>query len=268
MHRIFLATLIGTVAAGTVAAGHAPGLFVEGRADAKASTAPTLDARARDAIDAATAAALIGALQSRFEGERVELRLGEVKADRVSLRDLALHGDARIRFAGAQAWMPIRFDALYDTTGMVVESPNIVIGARTADAKLADALPLPGLVRALDAALDAEFQSNAVDVSLGKAQVIGSDGRRDIVAADVAVEDRDRVRCDDVATSIAADAVAIFDGTTAYRSASVRCTTARQAVGSPPATTSTWWPVRERPWPRARIGGWPPPDPRPPAATC
>jgi len=191
MHRILLATLIGTVAAGTVAAGNAPALFVEGRADAKASTAPTLDARARDAIDAATAAALIGALQSRFEGERVELRLGEVKAERVSLRDLALHGDARIRFAGAQAWMPIRFDALYDTTGMVVESPNILIGARTEDAKRADALPLPGLVRALDAALDAEFQSNAVDVSLGKAQVIGSDGLRDIVAA---------------------DAVAIFDG--------------------------------------------------------
>lgn len=191
MHRILLATLIGTVAAGTVAAGNAPGLFVEGRADAKASTAPTLDARARDAIDAATAAALIGALQSRFEGERVELRLGEVKAERVSLRDLALHGDARIRFAGAQAWMPIRFDALYDTTGMVVESPNIVIGARSADARRADALPLPGLVRALDAALDDEFQSNAVDVSLGKARVIGSDGRRDIVAA---------------------DAVAIFDG--------------------------------------------------------
>ena len=191
MHRILLASLIGTVAAGTVAAGNAPGLFVEGRADAQASTAPTLDARAREAIDAATAAALIGALQSRFEGERVELRLGEVKAERVSLRDLALHGDARIRFAGAQAWMPIRFDALYDTTGMVVESPNIVIGARTAYAKRADALPLPGLVSALDAALDAEFQSNAVDVSLGKAQVIGSDGRRDIVAA---------------------DAVAIFDG--------------------------------------------------------
>ena len=41
----------------------------------------SLDARARDAIDAATAAALIGALQSRFEGERVELRLGEVKAE-------------------------------------------------------------------------------------------------------------------------------------------------------------------------------------------
>ena len=141
MHRILLASLIGTVAAGTVAAGNAPGLFVEGRADAQASTAPTLDARAREAIDAATAAALIGALQSRFEGERVELRLGEVKAERVSLRDLALHGDARIRFAGAQAWMPIRFDALYDTTGMVVESPNIVIGARTEDARRADALP-------------------------------------------------------------------------------------------------------------------------------
>ena len=30
MHRILLATLIGTVAAGTVAAGNAPGLFVEG----------------------------------------------------------------------------------------------------------------------------------------------------------------------------------------------------------------------------------------------
>ena len=75
MHRILLATLIGTVAAGTVAAGNAPGLFVEGRADAKASTAPTLDARARDAIDAATAAALIGALHSRFEGERLLIRL-------------------------------------------------------------------------------------------------------------------------------------------------------------------------------------------------
>ena len=192
MHRLLVAALIGTIAAGTVAAADVPHLFVEGRATTQAAEAPTQDAQARAAIDAATAAALIGALQSRFAGEGIELRLGQVAAQRVSLRDLALHGDASIRFEGAAAWMPIRYDALYDTIAMVVESPNILIGERTATAKFAETLPLPRLAQALDAALDAEFLSNDVAVQLGKAQVIGSDGRRDIVAAEaVAIFDGD-----------------------------------------------------------------------------
>ena len=45
----------------------------------------------------------------------------------------------------ASAWLPVRFEALYDTSAQRVESPHITLGAEAAASKSADALPLAKL---------------------------------------------------------------------------------------------------------------------------
>ncbi len=182
MHRLGLAVLLGIATIGAVAAQGSAPLLVEGKSVARApAPALTVDAQAQQAMDAATAAALIGALQTRFDGQDVELQLGSVRSERASLRDLALQGEAKIRFARAEAWLPIRFEALYDTTAQVVESPNIVIGARMEGARTAAALPLKGLQAEVGAAMNQEFASQHVEFALGDARVVGDDGTRLVV---------------------------------------------------------------------------------------
>ena len=183
MPRLLLALLFGTAIAGGSVAGNDPPMFVEGKGKV-VDTSLAVDLAAQQAIDAATAAALIGALQTRFEGEEIEVRLGGTRSERVSLRDIALKGEASLRFGDSRSWLPLRFEALYDTSAMVVESPHITLGAEVADARPARALPLAQLQGQLDAAVGAEYQSNTVDVKLGSARIVDNDGRRYIVQAD------------------------------------------------------------------------------------
>lgn len=184
MHRAGLAIILGIATLSGIAAdrnGSLP-VLVEGKALPQAvPVALPTDVKAQQAIDAATAAALIGALQTRFEGQPVELKLGDVISERVSLRDLALNGEASIRFNGAQTWLPIRFQALYDTTAQTVESPNIILGASLAQAKPAADLPLTKLQAQVDAAMGSEFLSQDVEFRLGQARVVGDDGGRLVV---------------------------------------------------------------------------------------
>jgi hypothetical protein len=189
MHRLLLATLLGTasVAAASVGTNPAvvePPVLVEGTSNGKADAALTHDMQAQESIDEATAAALIGALKSRFEHADFELRLGDARSERVSLRDIALQGEAKIRFSDASSWLPVRYEALYDTSEQVVESPHITLGAEFAmPGPDATRLPLPRLAKAVDATLDADYQSNTVDVALRQARIVDDDGTRYVVQA-------------------------------------------------------------------------------------
>lgn len=186
MSRLLFALMLGVATAGgSVFAGNDPPVFVEGQGSARIKTDPAIavDVRAQQAIDAATAAALIGALQTRFEGEQIELRLGSTRSERVSLRDLAIRGEAELRFGDSRSWLPVRFEALYDTGAMVVESPHITLGAAVADARPASSLPLARLQERIDGAVAAEYQSNTTTVTLRAARIIDDDGRRYLVQA-------------------------------------------------------------------------------------
>lgn len=184
MHRLLLVMLLGTASIGTGVAGVEAPVLVEGRSNGRPDASLTHDMQAQETIDEATAAALIGALKVRFDDRDFELRLGDARSERVSLRDIALQGEAKIRFADAATWLPLRYEALYDTSTTVVESPHITLGAELAGpGSDASRLPLSGLQSALDAALDAEYQSNRVDVALGQARIVDDDGIRYIVQA-------------------------------------------------------------------------------------
>ena len=186
INRTAIAAMLAIVMAGTVAAqASAPAsgpIVVEGQSNDRAAAANAIDARILASMDDATAAALIGALETRFAGRDVALRMGEVQGERASLRDIALHGSAQIRLGQDASWLPISFKALYDTDTRVVLSPSItledmgVVRAKTA-------LPLPGLQAQVVEAMAHEFASQRVDVSLQQARVIGNDGSRLVVRA-------------------------------------------------------------------------------------
>lgn len=189
MNRLGIALLLAVSAMGATAGvgySNKQPVMVEGKgvAAVPANAGLTEDARAQQAIDAATAAALIGALQSRFDGYDVQVRLGDVKTARVSIRDMSLHGEGSMRLGNNQSWLPIRFDALYDTTEQTVLSPNIVLGASLATAQSADSLPLKALQAKVDQAMGEEYASNQVDFSLADARVVGDDGVRLVVQGD------------------------------------------------------------------------------------
>jgi len=181
MRRTTLAVLLATLAA-TAFAAQVPtaSVTVEGRSTDATSAGQGTTAHGVQAINDATAAAVIGALETRFAGQRVEFRLGDVRSERVSQRDIALHGSGEIRFAQATDWLPITFDALYDSTTQVVESPAILLGASTT-ASSADSLPLQGLRDDVARRMSAEFASQSVAFDLQNTSILGGDGRRVIV---------------------------------------------------------------------------------------
>ena len=192
MHRkqtnlTVIAAMLAVVMAGAVAAqASTPAsrpMLVEGHGSDRVPAGNAIDARILASMDDATAAALIGALETRFAGRDIALRMGIVQGERTSLRDIALHGSAQIRLGQDAAWLPIRFEALYDTDTQAVLSPSIRLeGTGVAGAKTA-ALPLPGLQAQVVQAMASEFASQRVDVSLQQARVIGNDGRRLVVRA-------------------------------------------------------------------------------------
>ncbi len=180
MNRIHFAIVFALAGSAAVAAQVPGGVLVQGSSTNVASQGQTTTAEGARAINDATAAAVIGALDSRFDGQSVQFRLGEVLSERASLRDIALHGRGEIRFDGAGEWLPIRFDALYDTDTQSVQSPSITLGAQY-NARKDGSLPLGGLQVKVGKALSAEFESQQVSFDLQQASVIGGDGQRIVV---------------------------------------------------------------------------------------
>lgn len=183
MNRIHLAILLALAGSAAVTA-QVPkvpqDVLVQGRSVDTSARGQSTTAQGVQAINDATAAAIIGALQSRFDGQSVQFRLGEIESERASLRDIALHGRGEIRFNASQAWLPISFDALYDTDTQAVQSPSITLGAQHV-ARSGEALPLDGLQQRVGKALATEFSSQRVSFDLQQVSVIGGDGQRLVV---------------------------------------------------------------------------------------
>lgn len=138
---------------------------------------PALDMHLQDAA----AAAVIAALRAQFQQRDVELRIDELHGEQVSLRDMQLEGHGRIRIEGSQAWLPVRFRALYDTATATMLSPAVTLD-RTSAAVAPDAhLPTDSLDRVITRQLATEFDSQQVDFDLAAARVTGGDARYALV---------------------------------------------------------------------------------------
>ncbi len=188
MHRTLLvvAVLLGCGIGANALAGQDPvttATFVTAKSLDRAAARQSVTAVGLQAINDAAAAALIGALNTQFENRDVELKLGVVDSTRASLRDIALDGRGMVRLEGTGAWMPIRFQALYDTDTLTVESPSITFVAQHDRSDLA--ADVAGQFDSLvDRKLAAEFSGQPAAFDLSSAGVVGGDARYALVQGD------------------------------------------------------------------------------------
>lgn len=131
---------------------------------AAALSDPATRSEAAEAVDSATAAALIGAIATHFGEQDVGVRLDRVAMEPASIRDRTVTGEGRVRIGEGDEWIPFRFHALYDTQTTEVVSPILELGPDRTDFE-----PVPAgsdVARALDTrvaeALGAEFPSQPV----------------------------------------------------------------------------------------------------------
>lgn len=89
---------------------------------------PESRAEATQSIDAALAAAIIGAISRQFGEREVEIKLDRVESEPVNLIDLRVSGDGRLRIGADEDWLPLRFSALYDSIAATAVQPRLVVG--------------------------------------------------------------------------------------------------------------------------------------------
>lgn len=157
--------------------------FVTGKSLDKAAAKQAVDAVGLQAINDAAAAAIIGALATQLQDQDVQFKLGSVDSTRASLRDLALDGKGLVRIAGASTWMPIRFQALYDTDSQTVESPAIMFVAEH-DRSALDKPLATQIDRLVDRKLASEFAQQPVGFDMTTAGIVGGDDRFALVEGD------------------------------------------------------------------------------------
>ncbi|GAB3725734.1 hypothetical protein GCM10028862_00120 [Luteimonas pelagia] len=181
MRRTSLAsTLVASslLAASAIAAQVVPGAG-EGSTTVSATVPLSASAPAQGTHDA-VAVAVIGALQAQFDGRDVEFRIDALESKPVSRRDLALTGRGDIRIEGSGAWLPVTFQALYDTATLTVLSPSIsldqssVEGAARVDSR--------ALEDEVGRRLAAEFDAQSVSFALLDVQVSGGDARHAVAS--------------------------------------------------------------------------------------
>ena len=93
-------------------------------------TRPESPAEGRDALDAAVAAAVVGALSGQFSGRTVAVKLDNVDVQPASVRDRVVQGEGRLQLGGGEEWIGFRFRSLYDTASGSATYPDITLGGQ------------------------------------------------------------------------------------------------------------------------------------------
>lgn len=118
-----------------------------------------------EAMDAAVAAAVIGAVSQQFGETQVAVKLDKVAVDPASLLDRTVSGDGRLQIGSDLEWVPFQFAALYDTVGTSVSYPQLKIGGDgSAQSVAGNSKIAKGLATKVDAALRSEFPQQPVEM--------------------------------------------------------------------------------------------------------
>ena len=136
------------------------------------------------AIDDATAAALIGAISGQFDERDVQIRLEHVDVEPAGLVQRNLSGTGRLQMGEGETWIPFRFKALYDTAQSTVGYPDLTLGS-VAPGRAAAIGSRMGrqLATEVDRRLKGEFASQPVRFDLASVQVVHAGSRYLRVAA-------------------------------------------------------------------------------------
>jgi hypothetical protein len=135
---------------------------------------PETRAEGREAIDAAAAAAVVGAISGQFGERKVQVKLDHVVATPNSLIESDVAGDGRLLIGdGDDDWLPFRFACLYDTASATASAPRLLIGGDVPGQSLdADSTIARQLSEQVQARLQAEFQEQPVRFSLDSAAAL------------------------------------------------------------------------------------------------
>lgn len=164
---------VGTFAAlatTSIVAGHRPvaaGAPLVAQPVAQAAAARI---EARQQVDDAIAAAVIGSITRQFDTADVLVQLGKVDVRPASIQDRQVTGDGRLRIDGQGEWIPFRFAAMYDTASTEVTYPQLELGGGDGKAVAKGSSLATSLDRQVTRALQAEFQSQPVTWTPGAVQ--------------------------------------------------------------------------------------------------
>jgi hypothetical protein len=141
---------------------------------------PTPESRleGEQAIDAAVAAAVIGAISTQFGERTVEVKLDALRATPISLVETDVEGAGRLQFGSDDEWIPFRFATLYDTTNATVTAPRLTIGTDEPGQEIAaDSAMAMQLAAQVDGRLRDEFAQQRAAMVLDKVTVVDA-GKR------------------------------------------------------------------------------------------
>lgn len=174
LNATLVTALIGAGLLGSAAGAEAAGAqaHVVGK-----SLAPEPQSRmqAKQAIDDATAAALIGAISSQFAERSVVVKLDHVDATPAGIIQRDLHGDGRLQIGNDATWIPFRFQALYDTERGNVGEPKLTLGDAGSDqGATANAALTDKLTAAVAKRVQQEFPDQAVRMALDSVRTISA----------------------------------------------------------------------------------------------
>jgi hypothetical protein len=172
MRRIALLSLMLLAGAGLVASAAPSGTQAPQAIVAKALDAtPESRMEGDQAIDAAVAAALIGAISSEFDERRVEVKLDRVEVAPAGLVQRDVRGTGRLMIGSDEDWIPFEFAALYDTELSSVDYPALTLGG-TGQAVAADAGLTRRLANEVDRRLGIEFAEQPVELRLDSVRLL------------------------------------------------------------------------------------------------
>lgn len=127
--------------------------------------APETRIEGDEAMDSAIATAVIAAVARQFDEAQVEVRLDRVSVQPASIQDRAVGGYGRLQIGQDKAWIPFRFEALYDTDSTAVSDPRLVLGESDPGREVAAESDIARtLATRVHSALDDEFSGQPFDL--------------------------------------------------------------------------------------------------------
>lgn len=146
---------MAVTAAGMQSVSRAPPVMIHAQS---LDTLPASRSEGDEAMDAAVAAAVIGAVSRQFGQRDVAVKLDQVAVEPASLRDRAVSGNGRLQIDADLVWIPFRFAVLYDTVGTTASYPQLQIGGSEQGHEIAvHSKVAVALLNKVDAALRTEF---------------------------------------------------------------------------------------------------------------
>ena len=118
------------------------------------------------AMDAAVAAAVIGAVSTEFGEREVQVTLDEVAVAPASIRDRTVSGEGRLRIGDDPEWIAFQFEVLYDTVDASAGVPALRLGSAEPASETVplDSALATGLDARVNAELADEFSSQSVEL--------------------------------------------------------------------------------------------------------